>query len=315
MVNIDRYSRWSAMAPTSLAYARFKQDFTTLNSYYWGGASTASAVTGKLRHLTDADDFRAVLGLQRPRFSRSLGHSSSNFASQIEISEAWHRRSTLVVLLSAFERYLAAISALSVASNPTLTAHHLLDGLALQKYAVQPAAHDLESVVKGTWGARAAAYSRMFGSNSVLDSLVGELDRMRNARNYIAHEFGVSANRNSLSAHAALLVGARRTFRAFEEVKVSEKSLLRWFGVVDEAAAAVDEHLHAEHLGSYEVAALFLEWEPDPLAFQEACGAHNLWKKNWSPDRNAKKFLTFAIGSPGVTINYVKSMRFYLETL
>ena len=299
----------------SLAYRRFQRDFTILNSYYWGGTSASSAVAGVLRHLGDEDDYRAELGLKDDRFRRPLAHLTSLYSDQLQLSQSWHRRASLVMLLSAFERYRAAVTTLAVASNPTLTSSpRLLDGLALRTRSVKLAEWDMESLVKGTWSARASAYERLFGSNAVLAASISKLDKMRIARNEIAHQFGAQLQGKVLSPHAALLVGASRTASAFGEVNITEKTLLKWFEAVRSTAGAIDKQLLHDHIGSYEVAALYLEWEPDPKAFEAACG-ETLWDPRASFERNAKRFLTFAIGEAGVTVDYVKSLQTYLAAL
>jgi hypothetical protein len=297
-----------------MALTRFRHDFTTLNDYYWGAAASISAVGGKLRHLDDNDDFRSQLGLTSARFQKPLGHASSVFEKQVRSGEAWHRRAVLVMLASALERYLATVTSLAVASNPTLSrAPHLLDGLALMKYEVQTVTHDVVEVVKGNWSSRAAAFARLFGSNSSLDGAISAFERMRADRNTIAHSFAAQSTAEVLSPHAMLLVGAGRTSSAYGEVSVSEKRLVRLFNTVHVVVEAIDRQLMAEQIGSYEVAALYLEWERDPVSFEKACGKE-LWDRGRPKERNAKRFLTFALGS-GVTVEYVRSIEKYLLAL
>jgi hypothetical protein len=186
--------------------------------------------------------------------------------------------------------------------------------LALRKHSVKLAEHNLEALVKGNWSARAAAYARLFGANPLLAASISALDKMRIARNEIAHQFGTQLQGKVLTPHAALLVGASRTASAFGEVDVTEKTLLKWFEAVRSVATAVDEQLLVDHIGSYEVAALYLEWEPDPKGFEQACG-EVLWNPNASLERNAKKFLTFALGEVGVSVDYVRTLQGYLTAL
>jgi len=311
IVAITSFNRWDSYHPYSMALARFRRDFTTLNDYYWGAAASISAVGGKLRHLKDSDDFRSQLGLASSRFEKPLGHVTSVFGGQVRRSEEWHRRAVLVMLASALERYLATVTTLAAASNPTLSrAPHLLDGLALLKYDVQTVTHDVVDVVKGDWNSRSAAFSRLFGPNPLLHDAISAFERMRRDRNAIAHSFGSQSAAEVLSPHAMLLVGAGRTANAYGEISVSEKRLVKLFNRVHSVVEAVDRQLMAEQIGSYEVAALYIEWERDPTAFEQACGA-NLWHKDRSKERNAKRFLTFAYGA-GVTVEYVRSMEKYL---
>jgi hypothetical protein len=308
------YNRWVSSHPYSLALSRFRRDFTTLNNYYWGAAASASAVGGKLRHITDDQDFRSELGLNAPRFQKPLGQKASVFAEQVTISQEWHRRAVLVMLASAFERYLASVATTAIASNPTLSrAPHLLDGLALLKYDVQTVKPDVVDVVKGTWSSRVAAFGKLFGANAVLHDSISAFERLREDRNAIAHSFGTQAPADVLSPHVMLLLGAGRTSGVHKEVKVTEARLVSLFEKVHGAVEAVDRQLMADHIGSYEPAALYLEWKQDPQSFESAFDT-KLWDSRKAPERNAKRFLTFVM-SAGVSVAYVRSLEKFLVAL
>lgn len=218
------------------------------------------------------------------------------------------------MLASAFERYMASIATLAIASNPTLSRERkLLDGIALLKHDVQTVTHDAIDILKGPWGARIAAFSRMFGTNDNLIESLSDFERMRKDRNAIAHSFGAQPSHELLSPHAELLVGTRRTANAYGEVKVSERRLVKLFEKVHTAVESIDQQLLSDHIGSFEPAALYLEWEADPGAFEKACGVA-VWSDTKTKPRNAKRFLSFALGS-GVSQAYVNSLDRYIRQL
>lgn len=310
----NSFDRWNPSHPYSLAMMRFRQDFTTLNDYYWGTAASISAVLGKLNHLTNENDFRKELGLLSARFEKPLGHATGVFAEQVKKSEKWHRRAVIVMLASAFEQYMTTVTTLAVTSNPTLSRElHLLDGVALLKHDIQIVKHDVVDVNKGTWSTRYSAFKRLFGANRVLEQNIGELDRMRRDRNAIAHSFGVEPPTTGLSPHAMLILGARRTSTELGEVAVSEKRLVKLFDEVHRSAEAVDRQLMREQIGSYEPAALYLEWRSDPQRLETNLGMES-WNPGRSKERNAKGFLTSVLGT-GVTVEYVRSLEKYLGDL
>ncbi|MFC9560372.1 hypothetical protein [Agromyces sp. NPDC056965] len=286
-----------------------------MNSYYWGAASSIAAVHGVLRHLSDEDNFRSKLGLNQKRFDRALNHTTSKYEAEVKVSDAWHRLAALVILLSAFERYMAAVTSLAVASDPSLTPGFpkVVEGLALRKHNVRLAEHDLVNVVKGDWSSRAAAYARLFGENTHVSNAIGELDAMRRARNQIAHEFA-TVERQPIGPHAALLVGARQTAAAFNDVSVSEKRLLNWFDVVRGVVRRVDEQLLRDFIGNYEVPALYLEWAADPVGFESASGVSASLGR-YSKERNAKRFLGLAMNKPRLSMAYVRSVITFCNAL
>lgn len=310
------YDRAIPVANSTMALQRFAADFTALNSYYWGATSSIAAVGGVLRHLNNQDDFRAKLGLTQSRFDRPLNHRSGQFADELGVSEKWHRRAALVALLSAFERYMATVTALAVASDPSLIRGFpkLIEGLSLQKHGVKLGERDLESVVKGTWGGRLAAYERLFGPNPTLAGALGELEKMRNSRNRIAHVFAASEPSTALSPHAALIVGTRRLSQPDNEVSLSEKKLLSWFDLTDQVVKAVDKQLLTDFIGNYEVAAMYLEWHKDAANFEAAVGLPPSNKQH-THERRTKKFLANALGRPPMSGEYVRSIISFTATL
>ncbi|WP_146085746.1 hypothetical protein [Rathayibacter sp. AY1H3] len=286
-----------------------------MNEYYWSAAAGMAAVGGVLHHLTDSDDFRTHLGLTQGRFDRSLNHNTSQFAAEMKIGNQWHRRATLVILLSAFEKYMSSVCFLAALSDPSLEPgfpKHI-EGLSLLKRNIKLAERDLEGVVKGDWSSRIAAYSRLFGPNDYLIAQVGELEKLRNARNKVAHTFAAGTQGTASSGIINLFAGARGMLSE-QLLAPSEKNLLKWFDLVRGAVKSVDTQLVQEFIGGFEVVALFLEWNANPQCFEKKFGL-STYNPAYPLSRNFKKFLAVALKYPMTSRSYVESVIAYATKL
>ena len=114
--------------------------------------------------------------------------------------------------------------------------------------------------VKGEWSKRLASYRKLFGTVPVqLTALEGNLDRMRNIRNGVAHSFGRDQN---LFVNPLPMADDRAE-------RLSEPTLLAWLGEIEQAAMAVDEHILRNHLGDFELLWHFHRWRELPRSEKE----------------------------------------------
>ncbi len=290
-MGIDMYQRDRSLLPRTLAFYQFKRDFTTVNDYYWGTGSSIQAVAGRVRHMKSTNDFHALLGLTQRIYVKPLGHTPERYAAKLRVSKRWHRLLTLVIMTSAFERYLTAVATIAIASDPVLTPGFpkKIDGLILAKYRLQTGERSTEPLTKGEWSSRLATFRRYFGEiPSVLSSNESTLETMRNKRNQVAHSFGLDTS--SMPVHSAILLGARRaTVPSIDSISVSEKTITRWLRVIDASAAAIDDYLLPNFIGGYELAAISIEWIRDRDALYEATGIRRYGKG--SEARKLSKFL------------------------
>ena len=205
---MEEYRRDKSILTRTLAYYQFKRDFTTVNDYYWGAGSSLHAVAGRVRHMSSSEDFHAELGLTQQAYEKPLGHTAERYASKLSVSKRWHRLLTLVIMTSAFERYLTTVATLAIASDPVLTPGFpkKMDGLVLAKYTLQAGERTTEHLTKGEWSSRLAVFRKYFGDVPTgLQSNEGVLETMRNKRNQVAHAFGLDIS--SMSVHTAVLLG------------------------------------------------------------------------------------------------------------
>jgi hypothetical protein len=266
------YLRSEPTFARTLAYYQFRRDFTTVNNYYWGAGSALQAVSGRVRHMSPTDDFHADLGLLQELYAQPLGKTPRTYSDKLTASKRWHRLLTLVIMASAFERYLTAVATLAIASDPALTVGFpkKIEGLTLAKYNLSAGERPTESLTKGKWSSRLAAFGDYFGGvPAELRSNESALEIMRTTRNRVAHEFGLEST--PVSAQAALLLGARRPSPA-NEISISDKRVTKWLAVVDRSATAIDEYLLPNFIGGYELAAIYIEWNQDIAAFHKATG-------------------------------------------
>ena len=256
------YTRSKAILERTLAYYQFKRDFTTVNDFFWSTDSALQAVSGRVRHMKDTEDFRTALGLGQPLYAKPLGHSPNVYAEQLKVGDRWHRLMALVVMLSAFERYINSAATLAIASDPTLTAGFpkKIDGLTLVKYGLTGGDRPTDRTIRGEWSARRSAFVEYFsGAPAKMTENEAELEIMRVKRNQIAHAFGLDSDR-STSPQTALFLSARNPDIAkVSEFNISRDRLKKWLAIVEQTATAVDRHLLDSFIGGYEVAAIYIE--------------------------------------------------------
>jgi hypothetical protein len=296
---MEYYARDRSTLPRTLAYYQFKRDFTTVNDYYWGVGSSLSAVTGRVRHMPSEEDFHTTLGLTQERFKKPLGHSPEKYLEKLRVSIRWHRLLAVVIMTSAFERYLTAVATLAIASDPVLSPGFpkKVDGLTLIKYQLEAGDRPTEPLTKGEWSSRLAAFRRYFGTlPQDLQAKEGELEKMRNKRNQIAHTFALDAP-SSLSTHDAVLLGARKTaLPDLPDVAISDATIVNWLAVIDSSAAAIDSYLLPNFIGGYELAAISIEWHRDKDALHKKTGIPK--SANGSEPRQLAKFLGALLEHP-----------------
>jgi hypothetical protein len=182
-VNVN-YTREQAFLKRSLAFYRFRRDLTDVNNYYWGAGSALRAVQGRVRHMDEAENFREVLRLTQSEFVKPLGHTPSTYSSQLKVSRRWHGLLTLVLISSAFEIYISAVSTIAIASDPVLRPGFpkRVDGLTFLKHELSAGERNTEALTKGEWPSRLSAFRRTFRSvPHILTENVGELEKLRSS--------------------------------------------------------------------------------------------------------------------------------------
>jgi hypothetical protein len=169
----------------------------------------------------------------------------------------------LLSALSYLETYISTAITLALRSDPLLRfgQSRTVDGVAWIKRSVSDDVSDfVTGCVKGEWSKRLASYQKLFGTvPAQLTALEGDLDRMRNIRNGVAHSFGRDHN----------LFEDPLRMAEDRAVRLTEATLLQWLGNIEQAAGAIDEHLLRAHLGDFELLWHFKRWGELPRSEKE----------------------------------------------
>ncbi|MEV1287749.1 hypothetical protein [Micromonospora sp. NPDC049679] len=268
-----------------------------------------------LKSKPDQMEPEQALGITDDRYKNRLGHSVSDLRRRTKIGERWRRLSMLVLMSSAFERFLLGIATAAVNSDPTRTPGFpkRLDGLLLKKYNLNVEQVPLEGLTRGEWSSRIAEYRRLFGdAPSTLLQAESELDRLRKARNAVAHQFAVEARK--LSEHTMLVLGARRAAATLpQSLAVSHESVLRWLRCIGEVSDAVDHHLTRDYIGGYESGLIYLEWLQSPSKFEKSVGV-TLQGHNKTDTLRFNNMFSELLGN-SVGKVYTRSLQAYVDKL
>jgi hypothetical protein len=177
--------------------------------------------------------------------------------------------------VSALERFMLAITIAAVESDPLRTPGFpkLLDGLTLKKRAIDLPRPDLTPVAKGTWPGRIAALERLFGTvPTKLSSSVSELEAIRKMRNSLAHEFGSEELDGAMPPSVSLILGARVDRLSVPRRGLSQNRLRKWLKLLDEVSKTLDVQLTGQHIGEYEIPAIYFDWRKSPANYEAALG-------------------------------------------
>ena len=102
----------------------------------------------------------------------------------------------------------------------------------------------IEEIVVGQWNKRVIRYKEIFGNiPKILDSNLGDLEKLRILRNNIAHYFG----RDKKVYENPIL------FEKEPIIRVSHERLLKYFKLIYDVVDSIDTHLYKNYVGSYDI--------------------------------------------------------------
>lgn len=266
------FNRWNYPWTKSWAYYVFKKHHTQLNAMWWAHHSAS-------RHSATTAHNVGLASKTIQAFPAAVIHPSrqdlplSEWLDYYKTFDNWVRLSACLSMCSYFEHYLYRMVTLSIASDPgvLLGKTRAIDGAAYLKTGNNPIdlKPHIESITKGTWQARVAAYERLFAAvPAVLSNNVADLDRIRELRNKVGHRFGRSLEDGDISPLAGLA----------EPERLSEERLAKWLGIIEKTVTAIDDHLRMTHVGAYEVLLAYSEIKKD------------LFAKGWRDRRLSRHF-------------------------
>lgn len=312
------FDRAKAIYPRSLASRRFRADLARVNAYFWVGRLAEGGLTRALRPLADDADPFQELSLPDV-YENHLGHDAGALRAMSATFSSWRRLLALVMLASAFERYVVAASQIAAESDPLLVPGFpkALDGALLKKRALAIPARDLTGLVVGDWAKRKATFKRTFGTAPAeLTNSESDLEFIRRTRNQVAHALGVDDgfddSRDDDARISSVLIEAWRPNLQPRAV-VSEDRFVALMSVVQRTVDAIDRQLLDNHIGAYELIAAFLDWKADPNGFEKRADIVVEGHRR-SHELRFRSVMGELFGA-GVGAAYVRSMDTYIKSL
>ena len=251
---MSKFERWKCPWQRTWAFVIFKEHHTQLNEFWWA----QKCAYGKSMSLAKSVGLDKKASLAFPDATFHAGRADNTLRqwnSRYYSFGNWAKLSFAMGLCAYFEVYLATVVRLALSSDPAvkLGVSRAVDGVALLKNEkLPPMKLEIESITKGTWSSRIAAYAKLFGSApNILVSSASELDQLRILRNGVGHAFG-----RDIDAYES-----GSCFRAKELNRLSDARLQKWLGVVEKSAVAVDADLRDKHIGPFEIFEYYHSWD------------------------------------------------------
>jgi hypothetical protein len=98
----------------------------------------------------------------------------------------------------------------------------------------------------------------------------------------------------------------------FRTVTISHNRLIAALRTLDKVANSIDQRLLKDHIGGYELAAIYLDWQENPSGFEKQVGVVLKAGKKSHNERFTNVMGEFV---PPFGKAYEKSMNTYLDTL
>jgi hypothetical protein len=293
----------------SLARWRQRKDYAELLNQLWVSILERDFTLQNAKPIADSAGPPAAVLNVKSIAAPKVGHNMAELRRRIKESQSWERLFTLLMAVSALERFMLAITTAAIESDPLRTPGFpkMLDGLALKKRDIQIAQPNLTSIVQGDWNSRISSLERLFGSvPSLLKDSRSELESIRRMRNSIAHDFGSRDSDGIVPPSVSLITGARADRLVVPRHGLSQDRLIRWVELLTDISIALDAQLTAQHIGEYEIPAVYLDWKKSPDAYEKALGITLKGVKK-SHDQRFSNFISRALDA-GYSPSYVRGL-------
>lgn len=266
--------RWESPFEWSIPYFLFIKHFTELNSIYWSHVPAASTIEKKsLETLGSNDADPKKYFLIRDEDDRRMAPTYNEWKNHYREFSNYTRLNILMLLSSCFETYLRTIISLAIESKPgcIIGCPDAIDGVFLLKTregygdingSNYQFSNVIESICKGEWNNRALNYHKYFGSCPISSNDITELDQLRQKRNQVGHHFG----RTKQQYETPLSLTPEPAQR------LSHDRLLKYFALVYRTVRKIDNHLHRNFVGSYDICKYFIQCLQDGRITSEFSG-------------------------------------------
>ena len=248
----------------SCALRSFNNFETELNEHFWSFkviSEYSRFVAQQEKDKIPTQSTRSVFNASGPDARRIPPTVSDWLAARGEL-ENWLRAAALVSAAAFHETYLRQIARCALMSNP-LVRHGLskqLDGVHLLKKGREIAfEEELKNVTKGDWSSRRTAFGKLFGEPDEAAFPIKKLEAIRKIRNNFAHGFG-----RDLDVPSPIEMNTE------EAQRLCQKTFMSYMAVLSKSAAAIDELLLKEHIGSFELLYAYHQWRQLPRKGKES---------------------------------------------
>ncbi len=289
--HFDRWKTW--YFGSSWALRLFISHHTELNNLYWAHEPVSRYMAREMKGQANSPAYQTLgfSGVDEGRMAPTL----ELWAEFYKGFNNWTRVSALIALSSYFEVYLKSIVSLALESDPGSSkgASRKVDGAVMLKYGTSHSYfEEANHVVIGDWSKRLKVYKELFGQvPPALQSLQGDLEKLRQLRNDAGHKFGRDMNEKDY----------RCRVKPNDMTQVGLPTLKLQLGVVEKAVRSIDSHLASQHVGSYEMVYFF----------------HSNQNQIFEAGTNVRKFRKALGGVLGVgpSVKYCQELKAYYENL
>lgn len=236
------------------AFTSFMKHHSEINNLYWSFVPAQGYLTHISKNTpgtTSPITFFHASGPNVRRLASSMEQWNHDF---LELSN-WIRLSLIVAALGYLETYIRSIVEISLRSRPGILYGKptAIDGIEWLKLGVEPdISKNVESIVKGEWSSRIAAYGKLFGTiPAALKAEQARLDALRVIRNGASHTFGRGTD--------YIFNKVKKTHKPI--TRISERSLLKCLAAVETTAKAIERHLGPKFVGEFELIRHFHSWK------------------------------------------------------
>jgi hypothetical protein len=267
------FDRSKPFMSTSLSFQRFRHDATDYSDFYWVSRAERDYLASDLRKRPAAASPVAQYGLQGTPYELRMPPTIAKMSKMVSAVARWQRLTSVILLTSAFERFLQQLAVTAFNSDPLLVPGFpkRVDGLTLRKYNSEVTAPALEELTTGAWSQRISAYRRHFRYVPVeLEQAEGPLEQLRLLRNRVAHNFAYAPQGEESIIHVA--EGARRQFHSAAQDSIADDKLYEYFLLLGKLTSVIDTDLATRFVGNFEVPALYLDWKADIIQHEKRVG-------------------------------------------
>jgi hypothetical protein len=242
-----KFERYKPPVARSFSLRAFNNYETEINEHYWS-FQVMSDFSGYLARQAakknGSTDTATVFHASGPDARRIPPTVNKWITAQSEL-ENWLRNSALVSAAAFHEAYVRQVVRSALMSDPfcRFGLSRIIDGVKILKSQAELSyAFELESMTRGDWNARSAAFERIFSAPPGTIGDLSKLEEIRKLRNDYAHGFGRELNPPTPTE-----------FKIKPSQRLSATRFRTLLGAMSKSAASIDKFLLHNHIGAFEI--------------------------------------------------------------